>query len=61
VSQEWLTTAQVLKELGISRPTLQRLIKSGGIKAYKMVGSKENHFRADDVAELKKPVLKEEG
>lgn len=42
---EWLTTAQLADELGLTKPTIRRLHKAGKIPGYKV--TEHSHLRFD--------------
>ena len=48
-----LTAAEAREQLGVSRETLRKLIKSGDLKATKTGGSRNSHYRLseDDIAD----------
>jgi hypothetical protein len=50
--QEFLTTEQAIAFLGVSRPTLFRLIKEFNIQVYSLVG-KANYYKRTDLQKIK--------
>ncbi len=56
----YVTMAQALEDLGISRATLQRLVKNRGMKTY--TDPRNGRVRlltVEEVEQLKQPVLEE--
>ena len=44
-----LTAAEVMELLGLSPPTLRRLVKDGHLRAHRLPGGQNRLFRADEV------------
>ena len=44
-----LTAAEVMELLGLSPPTLRRLVKDGHLRAHRVPGGRDRLFRADEV------------
>ncbi len=59
MSGNLIDTYAAAEELGISRPTLYRLIEQYGVKKYKLPGNRRTLLRRDDLERLRQPQERE--
>jgi excisionase family DNA binding protein len=55
MSTEFIDTYDAAAEIGVSRPTLYRLIEQRGVKKYKIPGQRRTQIRRADLEILKAP------
>ena len=55
MAETFIDTYAAAKELGISRPTLYRLMEQYGMKRYKLPGNRRTLIRRDDIDRLRQP------
>lgn len=54
--EDWLTSGQVAKQIGVSKPTIQLWAREGKIKCYTFPGSKHRRFLKTDIEKLEKQI-----
>ena len=59
MGEAFIDTYAAATELGISRPTLYRLMEQYGVKKYKVPGNRRTLIRRDDVDRLRQPQERE--
>ncbi len=53
---KWLTVTEAADYLGVSRPTLYRLVRSGELVAHRIAGKGTMRFRQEDLDAVMKPI-----
>lgn len=53
--EEFVDTYDAAEQMGISRPTLYRLIDQYEVKKYKLPGNRRTMIRRDDLERLRQP------
>lgn len=55
ISSSFVDVYEAAAELGVSKPTIYRLMKEHQVKRYKFPGNRRTHIRRSDLEKLKLP------